>query len=56
MGATLKNVRIVGCEPETLYSDDGTIGLSPPVSAAVQPAIEAIRSLVDRFLVKEAIV
>ena len=53
MGTELRNVRIVGCEPETLDSDDGRIGLSPRVAAAVEAAIIEIRSLVDTFLTKE---
>jgi hydrogenase maturation protease len=53
MGTELRNVRIVGCEPETLSSDDGRIGLSPRVAAAVEPAISEIQSLVNAFLMKE---
>ena len=48
MGAKIKNVRIVGCEPETpLLSDSETIGLSPRVSGAIPKAIELIESLVQ---------
>jgi hydrogenase maturation protease len=48
MGAEIKNVRIVGCEPETpLLSDSDTIGLSPRVSGAIPKAIELIESLVQ---------
>src|SRR5262245_47670646 len=52
MGAEIKNVRIVGCEPETpLPSDSETIGLSPRVSAAIPRAIELIESLVQEAVV-----
>jgi hydrogenase maturation protease len=52
MGAEIKNVRIVGCEPETsLPSDSETIGLSPRVSAAIPKAIELIESLVQEAVV-----
>lgn len=52
MGATLKNVRIVGCEPETFGPEnEGMMGLSPPVAAAVDPAIELIERLIaDSYL------
>jgi hydrogenase maturation protease len=52
MGAEIKNVRIVGCEPETpLPADSETIGLSPCVSAAIPRAIELIESLVQEAVV-----
>jgi len=52
MGAEIKNVRIVGCEPETPVSADSeTIGLSPRVSAAIPKAIELIESLVQEAIV-----
>src|SRR5262249_41478177 len=52
MGAELKNVRIVGCEPESFGPlDEGRMGLSPVVAAAVDRAIEAIESLIQEALV-----
>src|SRR5262245_3312019 len=52
MGAELKNIRIVGCEPESFGpSDEGRMGLSPVVTAAVDHAIEAIESLIQEALV-----
>ena len=39
-------VVVVGCEPAALTDDTGKIGLTEPVEAAVDPAIEIIRSLV----------
>lgn len=50
MGADFKRVLLVGCEP--LLLDDGEEGrmdLSETVHAAVDPAIEMIRSLVEEF-------
>jgi hydrogenase maturation protease len=55
MGAQLRNVRIVGCEPET-FEPQEDMELSPRVAAAVDPAIEIIQSLIEEFLPKEAIV
>jgi len=55
MGAELRNVRIVGCEPETFEPNEG-MDLSPRVAAAVEPAIQIIQSLIEEFLPKEAIV
>jgi len=51
MGANLKHVRIVGCEPATLEHEDGYIGLSPQVGAAVDEAIRIIQSLIQEALV-----
>ncbi len=46
VGARLGRVVVVGCEPAVLEDDTGYIGLSDQVAAAVDPAIEMIRSLV----------
>jgi hydrogenase maturation protease len=57
MGATLKNIRIVGCEPETFGpADEGQMGLSPAVAAAVEQGIEAIESLLTEMGTKETAV
>ena len=37
LGGTVGRILVVGCQPATL--DEG-IGLSPPVAAAVDPAVE----------------
>jgi len=47
-GARLGRVVVVGCEPAMLEDESGSIGLTEPVEAAVDPAIEMIRSLVTR--------
>jgi hydrogenase maturation protease len=49
MGATLKGVLIVGCEPENFGSEDcPQFGLSEPVSAALTEAVRLIEFLVTR--------
>jgi hydrogenase maturation protease len=45
-GARLGRVFVVGCEPALLEDDTGCIGLTEQVEAAVDPAIEMIRSLI----------
>jgi hydrogenase maturation protease len=45
-GARLGRVLLVGCEPALLEDDSGCIGLTEEVEAAVDPAIETIRSLI----------
>jgi hydrogenase maturation protease len=47
-GARLGHVVVVGCEPAALEDETGRIGLTEQVAAAVDPAIEMIRSLVAR--------
>jgi hydrogenase maturation protease len=52
MGARLQHVRIVGCEPESCGPpDEGSMGLSPRVAAAIDTAIEAVQSLIEEVLV-----
>ena len=43
-------LRVVGCEPEVLEPEDGAMGLSERVQAAVGPAIEMIESLIHDLL------
>ena len=50
MQAPLKRVLLVGCEPGTLGGQEGHIGLSEPVEAAVDAAVQATRNLVRRLL------
>lgn len=47
-GAPLGRVLVVGCEPALLEDDTGSIGLTEPVEAAVDPAVEMIRSLISK--------
>jgi len=47
LGGTVGRILVVGCQPATL--DEG-IGLSPPVAAAVDPAVELCERLVAEIL------
>jgi hydrogenase maturation protease len=50
MQAPLKNILLIGCEPAYLGGDDGHMGLSEPVEAAVNEAVKTAQSLVERIL------
>jgi hydrogenase maturation protease len=52
MGASLRQVLVVGCEPATLGPEEGLMGLSEPVAAAVPRAVTLVESLIDRLLQK----
>ena len=42
-------LRVVGCEPAVLESEEGAMGLSEKVQAAVAPAIEMIEALIQEI-------
>ncbi|HXN83849.1 MAG TPA: hydrogenase maturation protease, partial [Myxococcales bacterium] len=47
LGGELKCLRVVGCEPQDAGSEEEmAVGLSPPVEAAVEPAVELVESVV----------
>jgi len=50
MNIELKNVLLIGCEPETLGGEEGQMGLSAPVEAAVDDAVKLVESVIDRVL------
>jgi hydrogenase maturation protease len=50
MNIEVKNVLLVGCEPETLGGEEGQMGLSGVVDAAVDEAVKLVESLVNRIL------
>lgn len=51
MGANLKRIVVVGCEPASLCEEEGGgLGLSTPVEAAVGEAAIMIRDLVEKLL------
>lgn len=52
MNVEVKNVMLVGCEPETLGGDEGQMGLSSAVNAAVEEAVKLVESLIRRILEK----
>jgi hydrogenase maturation protease len=49
MGGELNRILLVGCEPATLGPEEGLMGLSEPVTAAVDPAAALIESLVEKI-------
>jgi len=53
MGGELKKVLVLGCVPETLGPEEGQMGLSDSVAAAVDEAVKLIDSLVTRILAGE---
>jgi hydrogenase maturation protease len=52
MNGDLKKVLLVGCEPATFGPEEGQMGLSEPVEAAVDEAVRMIGSVVERILQK----
>ena len=46
MGGCLPMLRLVGCEPATAEEEDMTMGLSVPVAAAVDVAVDLVEALV----------
>jgi hydrogenase maturation protease len=53
MNIEVKKVLLVGCEPGTLGGEEGQMGLSAPVEAAVDEAVKLIESLVRQILEPE---
>ena len=54
MNGSLHRVLLVGCEPASLGGDEGCMGLSEPVEAAVEEAVNATEALLKRLLAGEA--
>jgi hydrogenase maturation protease len=48
MGGSFKKILLVGCEPATLGGDEGGMGLSQEVQAAVPSAAKLVASLVNK--------
>ena len=46
LGGQPKKLYVVGCEPGVLESEDGRMGLSAQVAAAVEPALNMIKELI----------
>ncbi|MEY2609258.1 MAG: hydrogenase maturation protease [Verrucomicrobiota bacterium] len=46
-GGVIARLYLVGCEPAVLETEDGQIGLSEPVQAAVPQAVDMIRTLIN---------
>jgi hydrogenase maturation protease len=53
MNINVKNVLLVGCEPETLGGEEGQMGLSATVEAAVDRAVQLVESVIERVLNSE---
>jgi hydrogenase maturation protease len=49
-GAALQGIVLLGCEPADLGGDEGRLGLSDPVAAAIDEALDVVTSLVRDFL------
>ena len=52
MNIDLKNVLLVGCEPETLGGEQGQMGLSASVEAAVEEGVKLVESVIGKVLDK----
>lgn len=52
MNGGLKKILLIGCEPATLGGEQGYMGLSEPVEAAVDEAVRLVASVVDKILRK----
>ena len=52
MHIELKNVLLVGCEPETLGGEEGQMGLSAVVEAALEEGVKLVESLIGKVLEK----
>jgi hydrogenase maturation protease len=49
LGGQIEKLYLVACEPAVLETEDGRIGLSEPVQAAVPEAVRTIHRLVDKL-------
>jgi hydrogenase maturation protease len=50
MNIEVKNVLLLGCEPETLGGEEGQMGLSDAVEAAVDHAVKLVESIINKIL------
>jgi hydrogenase maturation protease len=50
MGAPLKGMLLVGCEPATLGPEEGQMGLSAPVESAVDDAVNMLEAVINKIL------
>ena len=53
MGGGVQRVLVVGCEPAKIDPDEMSMEISPPVLAAVEPAVALIESLVEKLMREE---
>jgi hydrogenase maturation protease len=50
MHGNLKRILLVGCEPDNFGGEEGKMGLSAPVEAAVRGAVKVVENLVKKTL------
>jgi hydrogenase maturation protease len=55
MGGACRRILLVACEPLTFGGEDGAMGLSPPVAAAVATAQGLVEDVVRQLLQVEAV-
>ncbi len=55
MGGEFKRILLVGCEPQTFGPEEGQMGLSEPVSLAVDEAVGIVESLVAAVLNSQSV-
>jgi hydrogenase maturation protease len=48
LGGRPPRLFVVGCEPASLGGEEGRLGLSPPVEAALDEVVKAVEDLVER--------
>jgi hydrogenase maturation protease len=55
MGGVCKRIVLIGCEPAPLTAEDGEMGLSPGVEAAIPEAIKMVEELIAETLDAKAV-
>jgi hydrogenase maturation protease len=55
MEKKMSRVLLVGCEPQELGGEEGAMGLSEPIAAAVIPAADLVESLVNKIINGESL-
>jgi hydrogenase maturation protease len=50
MGGSFRKILLVGCEPATFGGEEGVMGLSNEVQAAVPAAAKLVESLMNKHL------
>jgi hydrogenase maturation protease len=50
MNIDVRNVLVVGCEPETLGGEEGQMGLSATVETAVDRAVKLVESVIEKVI------
>ncbi|MBV9782735.1 MAG: hydrogenase maturation protease [Acidisphaera sp.] len=50
LGGACPRILVLACEPLSLGGEDGAMGLSPPVAAAIEPALAMLERLIATLL------